>query len=57
MDKTWLYHNDFETKQQSIEWGEAALPLPKFTSENWSQALFSGSSLVGLTPVPWREKS
>jgi len=29
MDETWLYHNDFETKQKSIEWGEADHPGPK----------------------------
>jgi len=29
MDETWLYHNDFETKKQSIEWGEAPNTAPK----------------------------
>jgi hypothetical protein len=29
MDKTWLYHYDLETKQQSIEWRHSSSPLPK----------------------------
>jgi hypothetical protein len=32
MDVTWLYHYDPETKQQSLEWRQAAHPTPK-TSE------------------------
>jgi len=29
MDKTWLYHYDPETKQQSMEWRHSGSPLPK----------------------------
>ena len=29
MDKTWLYHYDPETKQQSMEWQHGGLPRPK----------------------------
>jgi len=29
MDKTWLYHYDPETKQQSMEWRHGGSPLPK----------------------------
>jgi len=29
MDKTWLYHYDPETKQQSMEWWHSGLPRPK----------------------------
>ena len=29
MDKTWLYHCDPETKQQSIEWRHSGSPRPK----------------------------
>ena len=29
MDKTWLYHYDPETKQQSMEWWHSGSPLPK----------------------------
>jgi len=29
MDKTWLYHYDLETKQQSIEWWHSGSPCPK----------------------------
>ena len=28
MDKTWLYHYDPETKQQSVEWRHSGLPRP-----------------------------
>ena len=43
MDETWIYHNDFETKRQSIEWGEAAnhapinLQVKIFASICWDQ--------------------
>jgi len=29
MDETWLYHNDPETKQQSMEWRHSDSPRPK----------------------------
>jgi len=29
MDKTWLYHYDPETKQQSVEWQHSGSPRPK----------------------------
>jgi len=29
MDKTWLYHYDSETKQQSVDWRHSGLPWPK----------------------------
>ena len=29
MDKTWLYHYDPETKQQSMEWQHSGSPCPK----------------------------
>jgi len=29
MDKTWLYHYDPETKQQSMEWRHSGSPCPK----------------------------
>ena len=29
MDKTWLYHFDLETKQQSMEWQHSGSPHPK----------------------------
>ena len=29
MDKTWLYHYDTETKQQSVEWRHSVSPHPK----------------------------
>ena len=29
MDKTWLYHYDLETKQQSMEWWHSGSPRPK----------------------------
>jgi len=29
MDKTWLYHYDPETKQQSMEWQHSGSPRPK----------------------------
>jgi len=29
MDKTWLYHYDPETKQQSVEWRHSGSPRPK----------------------------
>ena len=29
MDKTWLYHYDLETKQQTMEWWHRASPCPK----------------------------
>jgi len=29
MDKTWLYHYDLETKQQSMEWWHSGSPHPK----------------------------
>jgi len=29
MDKTWLYHYDPETKEQSVEWRYSSSPLPK----------------------------
>jgi len=29
MDKTWLYHYDPETKQQSMEWQNNGSPRPK----------------------------
>jgi len=29
MDKTWLYHYDPETKQQSMEWRHSSSPRPK----------------------------
>jgi len=29
MDKTWLYHYDLETKQQSVEWQHSSSPCPK----------------------------
>jgi len=29
MDKTWLYHYDPETKQQSLEWRPSGSPRPK----------------------------
>ena len=29
MDETWLYHNDPETKQQSMEWRHSGSPRPK----------------------------
>jgi len=29
MDKTWLYHYDPETKQQSMEWWHSSSPRPK----------------------------
>jgi len=29
MDKTWLYHCDQETKQQSMEWQHSGSPCPK----------------------------
>jgi histone-lysine N-methyltransferase SETMAR len=29
MDKTWLYHYDPETKQQSMEWRHSGSPSPK----------------------------
>ena len=35
MDETWLYHYDFETKQQSTEWGKAAQLAPKIKSKNF----------------------
>jgi hypothetical protein len=29
MDKTWLYHYDPGTKQQSVEWKHSSSPHPK----------------------------
>jgi len=29
MDETWLYHDDPETKQQSMEWRHGGSPGPK----------------------------
>jgi len=29
MDKTWLYHYDLKTKQQSMEWQHIGSPHPK----------------------------
>jgi len=29
MDKTWLYHYDPETKQQSVDWRHSGSPRPK----------------------------
>jgi hypothetical protein len=29
MDKTWLYHYDAETKQQSMKWWHSSSPCPK----------------------------
>ena len=29
MDKTWLYHYDLKTKQQSMEWQHSGSPCPK----------------------------
>ena len=34
-DETWLYHYDPETKQQSMEWGIAVYPAPKYPSEKF----------------------
>jgi hypothetical protein len=34
MDKTWLYHYDLETKQQSMEWRHSGTaPPPNINSE------------------------
>jgi len=29
MDKTWIYHYDLETKQQSLDWWHSGSPRPK----------------------------
>jgi len=57
MDKTWLYHYDPETKQQSMEWRHSGSPRPnpknsecKNPLENFSPRFFeikmASSSLI-----------
>ena len=58
MDETWLYHNDPETKQQSMEWRNSGSPLSKYSEcknplEKFSPRFFwdqDGILLIGCLP-------
>jgi len=41
MDKTWLYHYDPETKQQSMEWRHSGSPYPKNSERKIPLEMFS----------------
>jgi len=57
MEKTWLYHYDPETKQQSMEWWHSGSPCPKNSEcknplENFSPRFFGIKTASSIDNLP-----
>ena len=52
MDKTWLYHYDPETRQQSVEWRHSGSPLPQIITSAKIRWKSSGLDFLGSRRYP-----